>query len=175
MTLTERVRGRLVALKQEKRWKRKDVAARLGVDGSAVSRIVTNKDITLAQLEAIATEAGVEPAELVAPPGTLKQVNAEEAELLRYWRAWPKSVSQALLAFLRYFADESPAETQTRNVHEFWRGLNTRDRGWIFGILQMVREGILTPDLREGLTDRAIEALQQRRGGRAKRRETDEA
>lgn len=168
-TLTDRVRQRLIELKHEKRWRRKNVAARLGVDGSTVSRLVTNVDITLAQLEAIAHEAGVNAAELVAPPGTLKQLSADEAELLRAVRAWPKNVQQALLEFVRYFADETPVELQTRNVHAFWRGMPREDRDLVYAILQMVRERIVTPDLREVLMTRLEAALLKRRDGGAKK------
>jgi transcriptional regulator with XRE-family HTH domain len=169
--LTEHVRARLVELHRAKKFTQTAVARRLNKDTSAANRILTGtKAITLADLEAIADEADVNAAELIAPPGTLKQLNAEEAELLRMLRAWPQSVRLALLVFLRFFADESPAETQTRNLHEHWRGLNAGDRNWIAGVVQMVREGILPPDLREGLIDQLITETQKRRAADAKRR-----
>jgi transcriptional regulator with XRE-family HTH domain len=172
--LTERVRARLVELHRARRFSQTKVALTLGVHPSAVSRTLTgDKAITLEELGCIADAAGVNVAELVAPPDTLKQLNAEESELLRYVRDWPQEVGRALLMFLRYFADETPAEHQTRNVHQFWRGMPTRDRLWVYGLLQMVREGILTPDLREALTDRLIDEQQRRQAALSKRTRTE--
>lgn len=169
-TLTEMVRARLAELSRERRFSQTKVAKRLGVDPSAVNRTIHGpKEITLVELEVIADEANVQVAELIAPPGTLKQVRPDEAELLRYVRMWPKSVSVALLEFLRFFADESPAETQTRNVHEFWRRMGPRERPWVYGVLQMVREGILTPDLREALAAQLEAETRLRRAGGAKK------
>ena len=168
--LTERVRARLVELHRARKFSQTKVAARLRVHPSAVNRTLTsNKAITLAELEVIADEAKVNAAELVAPPGTVKQLNAPEAELLRYVRTWPTEIREALLVFLRYFGDEAPAEAQTRNVHQYWRGMKPSDRPWVYGLLQMVREGILTPDLREGLLDRLTTEVRRRPGGDVKR------
>jgi transcriptional regulator with XRE-family HTH domain len=169
-SLTERVRARLVELHRAKKFSQTKVAGRLNVHPSAVNRTLTSdKAITLDELETIADEAGTNAAELLAPPGTLKQLNADEAELLRFVRVWPVEVRDALLTFLRYFADEPPADVQTRNVHQFWRGMHAGDRMWVYGILQMVREGMLSPDLREGLADRLVDEQQKRQAARARR------
>jgi transcriptional regulator with XRE-family HTH domain len=174
--LTERVRARLLDLSRRRRFNQSKVAARLNLHSSAINRTLKgSKEITLKELEIIADEAQERPAELLAPPGTVKELNAEEAELLRFFRAWPKETREALAAFLRYFADESPAETQTRNVHQFWRGMKINDRQWVYGLMQMVREGILPPDLREGLLDRLTDELRKKRDAGGGRRRTDDS
>jgi transcriptional regulator with XRE-family HTH domain len=180
-TLTERVRARLLELQKDGRFSQSRVARRVGVDPSAINRTLrSDKAITLDELEAFAQECDLEPAELIAPPGTLKQLNADEAEILRAMRMWPQDVRDALRAFLRYFADEKPADQQSRNLHQLWRGLRANDRGWIFGVVQLVREGVLTPDLQEQLADQLITERQKRRAYGATtrgkhRRETDDA
>lgn len=173
-TLTEQVRERLLELSEAKKFSQTKVARRLKMAPSAVNRTVRGlKAITLTELEVIADEAKVPVAELIAPPGTIKQVSASEAELLRYVRSWPKSVTEALLSFLRFYADETPVETQTRNVHEFWRRMPLGDRMWIYGVMQMVREGMLPQDLREGLIDQIQAGMQRRKGSGATKRPKD--
>jgi transcriptional regulator with XRE-family HTH domain len=175
LNLTERVRARLSELHEDRRFSQTKVAKRLGVTPSAINRTLRGeKALTLEELEVIADEAHVPIAELIAEPGSIKQVSASEAALLRYVRSWPKSVQDCLLEFLRYWADEPPVDLQTRQVHEYWRRLGVHDRMWIFGILQMVREGLMTPEIQEGLSDRIVTELRGRKAGGASRKRKGE-
>lgn len=174
-SLTERVRLALQRLFRERRFSQTNIAKRLGIVPSAVSRTLTdpNRPITLDFLEALAAEVpGVHVSELVAPSdAVLKQLNAEEAMILRALRRWPASVTRALAVFLAFFADEAPVDVQTRNLHEYWRGLGVKDREWLFGVAVLLREGTLAPDLQAGLVERLeaerYTAAAQREGKRA--------
>jgi transcriptional regulator with XRE-family HTH domain len=171
LNLTERVRARLSELHDDRRFSQTKVARRLGVTPSAINRTLRGeKALTLEELEVIADEAGVPIAELIAEPGSIKQVNASEAELLRFVRSWPQSVREALLTFLRYWADEAPVDLQSRQVHEYWRRLGVHDRLWVFGILQMVREGLMSPEIQAGLSDRISTELKGRQARDVKKR-----
>lgn len=172
---TSRVRARIRDLKDARRFKQVNVANRLGMDPSALSLYIHgNRPLTLRVLEAIAEEAAIPLAELVAPEEGWKQVSPGEAALLRHLRKWPAAlINDCLIPFFAFFADEEPAETQTRNVHEHWRRLKRTDREWVYGLLVMLREGLLPPDLRAGLDRQlAAERLREKSGDGVRRRTT---
>lgn len=170
LTLTERVRAQLVKLHRARKFSQVAVAQRLNQFPSAVNHTLHRADrpLTLEFLEAVAdTAPSVLVAELVAPPGsTLKQLNPDEAALLRALRLWPAHVTRALGAFVAFFADEESEAVQTRNLHAYWRQMDQKDRDWFYGVAVLMREGSLGPDLRAGLVDRLEDA---RRGGAARR------
>lgn len=140
---TERVRRRLRELADDRRFNQTKVAARLGIDQSNVNRYVRGATpITISFLEAISGETGIPLAELVAPPGTIHELHADEAALIRWLRRWPISVTRSLARFLAFFADEPSEVLQTRNQHELWRGMAQKDRDWYQAIGVMLREGL---------------------------------
>ena len=168
---TERTRKTLQRLAREKTLRQSRLAARLGVAASAVNRSIHGPTpITVTFLEAVEADTGIPLAEIVAPPGTTYQLDADEAALIRAFRKWPKSVVHALLAFLAPFVDEGPTETRTRNLHEYWRRMPARDQEWIYGIVVMLREGMLPPDVRAGLV-RHLEAELAKRKSRGSGRD----
>ena len=169
---TERTRERLQALVREKRLRQTRLADLLGIGAPSVNKYIRqNTPITVAFLEAVEQVTGIPIAELVAPPGTTHQLNAEEAAILRRLRAWPASVMHALGAFLAFFADEPPEARMTRNLHELWRGLDHRDREWLYGVAVMLRERSLAPDHLTGLADQLKAEVAAQKA--AKRRRDD--
>ena len=162
-TLSERVTAHLQAF-AERRGFRTALAKRLQLSQSAISPYVSGeRPVTLAMVEAISEAANVPIAELVAPADTeIKQLDADEAALLRWLRLWPKDVTRHLGRFVQFFADEAPAVQQQRNFHEMYRNLGTKDREWLYGVSVMLREGTLPPDLQAGLVQE-LEAEQYRR------------
>ncbi len=152
VTTTDRVRRRLRELSDTKAFKQTKVAARLDIDQGAVNRYINGATpITVSFLEAVSEETSIPLAELVAPPGTIHQLNADEAALLRWLRRWPLSVTRALCGFLAFFADEPPQLLQTRNLHELWRHLPAKRREWLYGVAVLLKEGTLAPDLQARL------------------------
>jgi transcriptional regulator with XRE-family HTH domain len=172
-TTTEHARERVKALQDARRFRQKAVAKRLNMSASNVSRTINDesRDFTLAFLDAVAHEARVPLVELVVPPDSMvRQLNADEARLLRAMQGWPASVTRSLLQFVAFFADEPPVAQQTRNVHEYWRGMDQIDRDWIYGLLVMLREGKMPQDLRTGLLDHLKREQYKRQSDDAKRR-----
>ena len=161
MTATERTRLRLRELVREKRLAQHRIADRLQIARSAVNRYIQGETpITVSFLEAVEAETRVPLAELVTEPGTVYQLNADEAALIRWLRRWPLSVTRALCGFLAFFADEPSQMRQTRNLHELWRGLPQKKRDWFYGMGILLAEGTLAPDLQARLMAR-LEAEQQ--------------
>jgi transcriptional regulator with XRE-family HTH domain len=156
MTLSERVKARIVELYRQRKFTQATLAKALSVDPSAAHGYVSGDTrISLDVLEAVCEVSGVPVAELVAPVGSqIKQLNGDEAAVIRALRQWPLSVTRSLGAFLAFFADEPFEDAQARSHHELWRGLNMRERDWLHGIAVMLREQTLGPDLREALVDR---------------------
>lgn len=114
-----------------------------------------HREPSLTMLEAVSELTQVPIAELVTPPeAVLKQLNPDEAALLRWLRSWPLDVTRSLVQFVAFFADEPPAARQTRNLHELWRGLGHADREWLYGVAVMLREKTLAPDLQAALLQR---------------------
>lgn len=147
-TATARIRARLREMSQSRAFTQTAVAKRLGIDQASVNRYVHGPTpLTVTFLEAVAEETQIPLGELVAPPGSYKQLDAEEAALLRYLRRWPKSVMRALIAFVAFFADEPPAAVQTRNMHELWRRMPTKQREVLYGVAVLIRERTLSPEL----------------------------
>jgi transcriptional regulator with XRE-family HTH domain len=99
LNLTERVRARLSELHDDRRFSQTRVAKRLGVTPSAINRTLRGeKALTLEELEVIADEAHVPIAELIAEPGSIKQVSASEAALLRSARGFADTAGPRVLA-----------------------------------------------------------------------------
>jgi transcriptional regulator with XRE-family HTH domain len=168
-TLAERLSVRLREL-SEKRGFRNALAKRLRVYPSAITPYVSGeREMSMDMLEAVSELAAIPLAELVAPPGSLiKQLDADEAALLRHLRKWPKSVIRNLCQFVGFFADEDPAETQARNLHELYRGLRANDRDWLYSAAVMLREKALPPDLQQGLSEQLVAELRRAEGDRGK-------
>lgn len=149
---TYRVRQRIREMAAARQFKQTLVAKRLGVDQGSVNRYVHGPTpLTLAFLDAVSLESGVPLGEIVSPPGAFKEVDADEAALLRHLRRWPKSVLRSLVAFVGFFADESPVEQQTRNMHELWRRMGRKERERLYAAALLMKEGRLPPDQVESL------------------------
>ena len=155
MDATERTRARLQELVRAKRLKQTRLVERLGMGASSVNKYIQGTTpITVAFLEAVEEVAQVPIAELVAPAGTVHQLNADEAALIRWLRGWPLSVTRALCAFLAPFADEAPQLKQTRNLHELWRRMPAKKREWYYSVGLLLMEGTLAADLQARLLQR---------------------
>jgi transcriptional regulator with XRE-family HTH domain len=169
--VTTRVRGQLQALFKRTALKQIRVAERLGVAPSVVTRYLYGPSaLTLPFLDAVAEESRIPLGELLAPPGTVHQLDAYEAALIRALRLWPKSVTQAILTFVSFFADESPVERQGKNLHEMYRRMGDADREWLYSVALLVSERTLPPDLRGGVVDllKGEATRGQKRYGRAR-------
>lgn len=170
-SLAWRVAERLREL-SEQRGFRLSLAKRLKKTPPAITPYVSGeRAVTLEMLEAISEIAHIPLAELVALPGSdVKELNPNEAALIRALRQWPSSVTKALLTFVAFFADEEPAATQTRNLHAYFREFDQKDRDWYYGIAVLMHEGMLPPDVREGLMDRlAVERYKRQADAATKR------
>jgi transcriptional regulator with XRE-family HTH domain len=155
-SLNDRVLIRVRELAQTRGF-RTALARRLRLSQPAITPYISGeRPITLDMLEAAADIGRVRIAELVSEPGTVHQLNADEAALIRWLRQWPITVTRALCAFLAFFADEPSQVRQTRNLHEIYRRMGTKDRDRLSSIAQLMAEGMLTPDLLEGLQARLI-------------------
>ena len=152
---TDRVREQLQRLVREKRLSQRRVAEKLGMGAPGVNKYINgDTPITVAFLEAVSDVARVPIAELIAEPGTVYQLNADEAALIRWLRGWPLSVTRAFCAFLAPFADEAPQLKQTRNLHELWRRMPAKKREWFYSVGLLLMEGTLAPDLQARLLQR---------------------
>jgi transcriptional regulator with XRE-family HTH domain len=156
--LSIRVKAAVIRLYQERRFTQAALAEHLGVDPSAAHGYVNGDTvISLDVLQGICEVAGERPAELVAPPGSLvKQLNPDEARLIRALRMWDKSVTQALSTFVTFFAGEPLADQQSRNHHAIWRGLRRTERDYLHGVAQMLRSRKLSPDLQAAIVDHLL-------------------
>jgi transcriptional regulator with XRE-family HTH domain len=166
-TLTDRVRTALLALSRAKKFNQSKVAAELGINPSAISKMLNDdsRGMTLRFVEVVARAAGVPLAELVADPGSaIKELNATEAALLRALRRWPDTVTRALCAFVVFFADEPPAALQARNLHEHWRHLHQPDRDVLEAYALLLRRKALGPEQRARLLDQVSEDAEAARG-----------
>jgi transcriptional regulator with XRE-family HTH domain len=174
--LTDRARAEIRRLSDDRQFSQRRVAETLNVKPSTVTHTINrqHQPITLDFLEAVSDAAQIPAAELIAEPGSLHQLNAQEAALLRALRNWPDSVTRALVQFVAFFADEPSAVRQTRNMHELWRHLDQRKRDQLFGIAAGLAEGFapdITAKLFEQLSDEAKAAV----GKMEKRRRRREA
>jgi transcriptional regulator with XRE-family HTH domain len=148
MSATDRVRQRLQGLVREKKLPQSIVAGKLGIARSAVNRYVHGPTpITIDFLEVAEEVSGVPLGELASPQESWKQVNPDEAALLRALRRWPITVTRALGAFVAFFADEPAQVRQTRNFHELWRHLPQKKRDELYAIGVLLSGGTLAPDL----------------------------
>jgi transcriptional regulator with XRE-family HTH domain len=153
-TLTERLAA-LLKEAGERRGFKKALAEELNVSASAITPYVNGeRAVTIDMLEAIAKLTKTPIAELVVPPGdSVRQLRPDEAAVLRALRRWPVEVTQALVTFLRFFADEEPAAGQTRNMHQIWRTMRQHQRDQVYGFAAHVAAGSLPPEIVEKLFD----------------------
>jgi transcriptional regulator with XRE-family HTH domain len=169
--VTTRVRARLLELFNAGQFKQARVADRLGINSSAITRYVNGPTaLTLEFLDAVAVEANLPLGELVSPAGSGHHLDTHEAALIRALRQWPKSVTQAILNFVAFFADETPVERQGKNLHEMYRRMPDADREWLYSVALLVSERTLPPDLRGGVVDllKGEATRGQKRYGRAR-------
>lgn len=173
LTLSERLAAQLREF-SERRGFKVALARRLNFQPSAITPYVTGeRPMSLEVLEAVSELASVPLAELVAAPGSsVRELNADEAALLRALRRWPLTVTRSLCAFVAFFADEEPVAAQTRNFHELWRRMDQTRRDRIFSLAQLMSEGVLTPDLLSALQERLVadRAADANGGGSGSRR-----
>jgi transcriptional regulator with XRE-family HTH domain len=161
MDATERVRERVRDVLRERRVRQTAIATRLDIEQSAVHRYIHGPTpMTVAFLEAVESLSGVPMGEIVSPKEDWKQVNADEAALLRALRRWPATVTRSLGAFLAFFADEEPVLRQTRNLHELWRSMPQKRRDEFYAMGVLLAAGRLEPDLLARLMTR-LEAEQR--------------
>lgn len=148
------------------------LARRLGVSAAAITPYVGQeaRQMPLEMLEALSELVSVPVGELIAKEGsTYRELNADEAALLRALRRWPPNVTRSLCAFVAFFADEEPAAAQTRALHELWR--QTDDpmrRNKIFAVALWIAEGLLTPDLQAIFDSQTIAEAKAGTTGRKK-------
>ena len=172
-SIQERVRARLREVFKERSLKQVRVAERLGMNSSAVTRYLHGPTaITLEFLEAVAEESRIPLGELLSSRGELHQLDAYESALIRALRQWPKSVTQAILGFVSYFADESPVQRQEKNLHEMYRKMPDGDREWLYSVALLLSEQTLPPDLRAGLVSRLTDEARPSRKRYGKTRAT---
>lgn len=143
----------LRALKHKNKIKLQDVAARIGIPGSSMSRVYNGRQpVTLRMLEAIEQITGDSALEmLVDPTVDLKAVTPPEATMLRYFRSWPTPTRVAFLTFASFFADEPPATHDERRAHEQIRRLGEAKRRLAYAYLTFLTEGDLPQDVRIAL------------------------
>ena len=132
---------------------KKQLAERLRVGPSTITPYTSGeREPPLHYIEAAAAIANIPIAEFVAAPGsTVRELNADEAAILRALRQWPLSVTRALCAFVAFFADEEPVAQQTRKMHEVWRHLPPEKRAAVFGYAVQAAENMIPPDIATGL------------------------
>jgi len=170
-SLSERVSAQLIEMSKVRGFKTR-LAEAMSMEPSGITPYVNGtREVSMAMLEAMSRLSGKPIAEIVCPPGdVIKQLDADEAALIRYARAWPKSVLHALLHFLHYWSDDPPVDEQTRKLREYWRVMSVQNRGWFVGAAAMLAEGMLPPDIQEGLTRHLEAERYKRRADDAKKR-----
>lgn len=172
-SLQEIALAALIALKDRKAFTQAEVARRLKTADAAVSETLNGKrKISLRFLEAVADVAGVHPGELLVDPhrDQIKVVNPAEMQLLRYFRSWPQTTRDALIAFASFFADEDPATHDERRAHEQIRRLADGKKRLVYAYLTFLTEGDLPPDIRKGLGLPETDAPLPTPGGKSKQK-----
>jgi transcriptional regulator with XRE-family HTH domain len=146
-TLEERVSERFKEL-AEKRGFATALAKRLGKTPSAITPYINGSTpVSIEVLEAVSELAQIPVAELVASEeSSWRELDSQEAAIVRALRHWPDTVRDAFVAFVQYFADEPPAAGQTRNVHEHWRHLSQAERDEIEPLMLLLRRRVLQPE-----------------------------
>ena len=164
----------LRALKHQNKIKLQDVAERVGIPGSSMSRVYNGRQpVTLKMLEAIEEITGESAIELLVDPTVdLKAVTPPEASMLRYFRRWPTPTRAAFLTFASFFADEDPVTHDERRAHEQIRRLGEAKRRLAYAYLTFLTEGDLPQDVRRALGLPETDAPQSTRIERPKRRTT---
>lgn len=152
-TLSDRASEAVHALWQRRAFTQIALANRLRRPQSVVNRIIHGKQpVTLDVLEAVGEITNTDPAELLAnPQSALKVLSGPEAEMLRFFRSWPLSTREAMLAFLRFFAAESEMDQQIRRATQYLRDMGKGERDRAVAYLLLLHEGGLSPDLRIAL------------------------
>jgi transcriptional regulator with XRE-family HTH domain len=164
-TLAERAAESIKALWERRAFTQVALAKRTGLWQSVVNRIIHGQQpVTLDVIEAVGELCGIDPAELLADAGSgVKVLNPAEAELLRYVRAWPVSTREALIVFLRFFANEPPVDAQLRRALEYLREMGKGERDRAVAYLLLLHEGGLSPDVRIALGLPATDDERQKR------------
>lgn len=152
-TSADRAKIAVRLLYHQKKLILRDAATRLGVSTTSMWHYVQGeRPLTLDALDAISGACGVPLVELLADPdAVIKQLDAEEAALLRAVRDWPKDVLRHLLRFVWHFDQPAPTAKLSRDMHTIFRELTEAQRSWIYGLSVGLREGVLPPDIQEGL------------------------
>lgn len=133
-TVTQRIAQNLKAHLKHRKLKQNEVARRAGHTPPWLNGILLGRrNLRVQDLDILAAAADIPAAELIAEPGTLKQLSADEATLIRWFRRWPTTVQRALLAFLSFWADEAPAERLSRQLHELIRHMGEAERTVMLG------------------------------------------
>lgn len=147
------------------------LAKELNVVPSAITPYVEgDREVTLRMLQAVSKLTGERVSEMLAPPNSsLKELDPEEAAILRWLRSWPRDVTRNLAAFLMFFADEPPALQRDRSFHDLYRNLGDKDRELIYSIALQAREQNVSPDMRAALVRRLEEDATQLRAREARR------
>lgn len=143
----------LRALKHRNKIKLKNVAERVGIPESSMSRVYNGRQpVTLRMLDAIEEITGDNALEMLIDPSVdLKAVTPPEAQMLRYFRGWPTPTRIAFLTFASFFADEEPATHDERRAHEQIRRLGDAKKRLAYAYLTFLTEGDLPRDVRIAL------------------------
>jgi transcriptional regulator with XRE-family HTH domain len=143
----------LRALKHRGKITLAEVAKAAGIPQSSMSRIYAGRQpVTLQMLDAIEQITGESAVEfLIDPSVEMKAVSPPEAQMLRYFRSWPKPTRDALLTFASLFADEEPATHDERRAREQIRRLSDAKKRLVYGYLTFLTEGDLPRDVRVAL------------------------
>ncbi len=171
-SLTDRALATIRAAIDRKAMTQTQLAKMTNRFSSNMSEIIAGKrPLPFDVIEAAAELLQVDAAELMADPANLvKVLNPREAELLRYMRDWPSSTAEGLLTFLRFFANESHADQQTRTAVAHLRALEKPVRDRAAAYLLMLHEGGLPRDVRIALGLPEADAPPPRRTWPGKRR-----
>src|SRR5688572_27275026 len=116
-SLQEVALAALVALKDRKVFTQVELAKQLKTAPAAVSETLSGKRrITLRFLEGVSAVTGIHPGEFLMDPqrDTMKVMDPQEMQFLRYFRKWPAPTREALLTFASFFADEDPVTHDER-------------------------------------------------------------
>lgn len=150
MGMESRVLARIQNDLRRKRYKSVDIARVAKRSQGSVSEIINGKaGLPYDVIEAVAELRGEDPAEIVAEEHTeVRALRPEEAEFLRYARAWPVQTLMAILDFLRHFSPPESVEEQYRNAVTRLRKMAHDERQQAFAYLVLLSEGRLPKDVR---------------------------
>jgi transcriptional regulator with XRE-family HTH domain len=152
-TLQERATRRIYELWERRRLSQAQLVEATGKHASTIHRIIHgHQPVTLDLLDAVADLVQIPAAELLADEGTqVRVLPPDEAEMLSYFRTWPKATREALLIFSRFFAASPPLDAQLRAALEYLRGMGKGERDRAVAYLLLLHEGGLSRDVRIAL------------------------